>query len=79
MRWMILLIILCLSVGCVSTKQVKSETGDMAHSIECRGASSWADCYAKAGQICPHGYNIIAKEAERKGRREIKTLIIECK
>ena len=76
MRWLIVLLVLF--AGCITEKKVNTSEGDIAHAIECKGRHSWADCYERAGEICPYGYEVVEKETEFNKTQEIKTLIIRC-
>ena len=50
-----------LLVGCASSQQVKTPTGEAAHQVKCGNAAK-AACAQKAAEICPAGYT----ELERK-------------
>lgn len=78
--------------GCATDKMISLPDGHQGHSIRCDGAAlSWETCYEKAGEVCPVGYDIVAKEGEQSpviagnqygiygGARVHRTMIISCK
>jgi hypothetical protein len=62
MRIVILLVALLLTNACVAVKPqpFKGPNGKNAYSMKCSGMGRTLDeCYQKAGEVCPDGYNII--------------------
>jgi hypothetical protein len=51
--------------GCAVAHKTVMPDGRAGISINCSGAAmSWNYCYEKAGDRCPHGYDIISKDGE---------------
>jgi hypothetical protein len=51
--------LLCLA-GCTFVRPVTLPSGEPGEMISCNGAAlSMADCYLKAGTICPAGYDVV--------------------
>lgn len=51
--------------GCAAAHQTVMPDGRAGLSINCSGAAmSWNQCYEKAGDRCPHGYDIISKDGD---------------
>lgn len=43
--------------ACAISKTVTGPDGKELHHVNCSGSMiDWADCYEKAGKLCPHGY-----------------------
>jgi hypothetical protein len=56
------LVMLFLVASCaqVQPREFKGPNGKVAYSMRCSGMGrTLDDCYAKAGELCPAGYNII--------------------
>ena len=78
--------------GCASAKQVKGPNGEDAYLVKC-GNLAKGKCTEKATDICPHGYNVLDRNADRyddltkvgnAGALEIKAdtttiMMIQCK
>jgi len=79
-------------VGCASAKQVKGPNGENAYQVKCGNAVK-SKCTSKATDLCPHGYRVLERNADRyddltkvgsAGVLEIKadtttTMLIQCK
>jgi hypothetical protein len=53
-----------LSACAVANKTIGPD-GRQAISINCSGAAlAWNQCYEKAGDMCPRGYDIISKDGD---------------
>jgi hypothetical protein len=47
-------------VGCASSKELLLPDGKVGYDIECNGLlSGYSDCMAKAGDLCPAGYQVV--------------------
>ena len=54
--------------GCAASTQTVLPSGVHGYSINCSGSAlTWAQCYEKAGNLCPHGYKIIEQEGQTPG------------
>lgn len=64
-RFLILGVALVALAGCISASKTVLPDGRQGQIVSCPGlANSLADCWAKAGQICPKGYEIVGTDAE---------------
>jgi hypothetical protein len=61
-----LAVLLCLALAaCVTARPLTLPNGQSGQAISCPGtARSVADCYIKAGEVCPHGYDIVDASGE---------------
>lgn len=51
--------------GCAIAHKTVMPDGRQGLSINCSGAAmSWNNCYEKAGDQCPRGYDIISKDGD---------------
>jgi hypothetical protein len=51
--------------GCAAAHKTVMPDGRQGLSINCSGAAmSWNQCYEKAGDKCPHGYEVISKDGD---------------
>lgn len=51
--------------GCAAAHKTVMPDGRQGLSINCSGAAmSWNYCYEKAGDKCPHGYEVISKDGD---------------
>lgn len=51
--------------GCAVSHQTVMPDGRQGLSINCSGsAMTWNQCYEKAGEQCPHGYDIVSKDGD---------------
>lgn len=51
--------------GCAAAHKTVMPDGRAGLSINCSGAAmSWNQCYEKAGDKCPNGYDIISKDGD---------------
>lgn len=58
MKKIVLLSFLLLS-ACTTSKTVTGPNGEILHHVNCSGSVlTWADCYEKAGKLCPQGYTV---------------------
>ena len=78
--------------GCASAKQVKGPNGGTAYEVKCGNAVK-SKCTAKAADLCPRGYSVLERNADRyddlnkvgnAGMLEIKadtttTMLIQCR
>lgn len=81
MRRVILLAALLLPASCntTSARQFTAPDGRPAHLVQCDTvALSMADCYAKATELCPSGYDLLNR-TEQAGNRVIRNIEIACK
>lgn len=54
--------------SCAVSKSVVMPSGQHGYTVNCSGAAlSWADCYQKAGETCPQGYDVADKSDEHGG------------
>lgn len=79
--------------GCAAAHQTVMPDGRHGLSINCSGgAMSWNQCYEKAGEKCPGGYDIISKDGDggnavaggnssfwAAGAANTRTLLVACK
>lgn len=79
--------------GCAMSRQTVMPDGSRGLSINCSGAAmSWNQCYEKAGDKCPHGYNIVRQDGDggnasfgagagwvASGVSNTRTLLVTCK
>lgn len=79
--------------GCAASHQTVMPDGSRGLSINCSGSAlSWNQCYEKAGDKCPHGYNIVSKDGDNGnasfgagggwaagGVSNTRTLLVTCK
>jgi hypothetical protein len=53
-------IMMLISCATIEPKEFKGPNGNTAYSMRCSGMGrALDDCYKKAGELCPTGYNII--------------------
>ena len=67
MKFRITLIVLVVAMfgGCAVAHQTVMPDGRKGLSINCSGsAMTWNNCYEKAGEQCPGGYDIISKDGD---------------
>ena len=51
--------------GCAIAHHTVMPDGRQGLSINCSGsAMSWNQCYEKAGDSCPHGYDVVTKDGD---------------
>ena len=64
-----LLILVLLITACeVQPQQFVGPNGKKAYTMKCNGMGrTMEDCYKKAGEVCPKGYNIIDKSDQITG------------
>lgn len=86
------LMILVVLAGCASYKPVKGPNGGTAYEVKCGNAVK-SKCTAKAADLCPRGYTVLERNADRyddltkvgnAGALEIKAdtstyMLIQCK
>jgi hypothetical protein len=79
--------------GCAVSHQTVMPDGRKGLSINCSGsAMSWNQCYEKAGDQCPNGYDIISKDGDggdamagggnglwAAGSANTRSLMVTCK
>ena len=54
--------------GCAVSSETVLPSGAHGYSINCSGAAmTWAQCYEKAGSLCPNGYKIVEQEGQTPG------------
>lgn len=84
--------ILFVLAGCASAKQVKGPNGGTAYEVKCGNAAK-SKCTAKAADLCPRGYSVLERNADRyddstrvgnAGALEIRAdtstyMLIQCK
>lgn len=60
------LLLICVAVllGCASVKQVKGPNGEPAYFVKC-GNTVKDKCGAKAAKLCPQGYTVLDRDADR--------------
>ena len=70
-------------IGCMAVKPVKFKgpNGRNAYSMFCSyGGRTLDECYVKAGEACPNGYDVIDQRSTATGQGPPQdTLAIECK
>lgn len=71
----------------VTPEYFKGPNGRDAYVMRCSGLGrSWAKCYAKAGEVCPSGYEILSQQSGTVAvpvgggilAAPRQTLVIEC-
>ncbi len=68
MKKYLLVLILALPACEVQPQQMVGPHGKKAYSMKCNGMGrSLQDCYKKAGEVCPKGYNIIDRSDQFGG------------
>lgn len=86
------LMLFILLAGCASAKQVRGPNGESAYQVKCGNAAK-SKCTAKAADLCPRGYRVLERNADRyddltkvgsAGALEIKadtttTMLVQCK
>lgn len=91
-KWIALSAVVALS-GCAVSHKTVMPDGRQGLSINCSGtAMSWNNCYEKAGEQCPHGYDIISKDGDggnamagggsgfwAAGSANTRSLMVTCK
>lgn len=91
MKYLFLIFLLVLA-GCASARQVRGPNGGTAYEVKCGNAAK-SKCTAKAADVCPRGYSVLERNANRyddltkvgnAGALEIKadtttTMLIQCK
>lgn len=84
--------LLAVLAGCANSQQVKGPDGKDAYLVKCGNAVK-EKCTEKATELCPRGYRLLEREANRYddltkvgnvGQLEIKmdtttTLLVQCK
>ena len=51
--------------GCVTARPLTLPNGEQGQVISCNGmARSISDCYVKAGEVCPSGYDVVDASGE---------------
>lgn len=53
-----------LLAGCVIARPITAPNGQPGYALTCNGAQGWAGCYAKAGEVCPGGYSVVAQDGQ---------------
>lgn len=92
MRLVVIVVATAMLAACVSSKPTIAPDGKPGFAVSCNGGlHNIGDCYTKAGQLCPQGFNVIAGESGGPafvgasggvmygGSIEKRTLIVECK
>ena len=73
----LIVIVLASLSGCTSARPIVTPSGAQGFKVWCELPS---ECYTKAGEVCPKGYNIEAKEQDYWGMGDYDgNLIISCK
>jgi hypothetical protein len=80
MKCSFIFFIVFLVAGCSSSvDKIQGPNGKAAFIVECSSSSdSWSDCYNKTSDLCPSGYNFLAKDQERKGSSTDRILMVQC-
>jgi hypothetical protein len=57
-----LIIVTCLFISaCATATKITLPNGDSGYDISCAGTGvSVSECFRKAGEVCPSGYDVIA-------------------
>ena len=72
----------------VTPEYFKGPNGRDAYVMRCSGLGrTWAKCYAKAGEICPSGYEVVGQQSGTVAvpveggiiAAPRQTLVVECK
>ena len=65
-------------LSCVHVTDVRGPDGEPAHLITCTGATH--DCYDKATELCPGGYEIRSSDTRRNGpSSSFLEVLVSCK
>jgi uncharacterized protein YceK len=62
----LILTVLVLLAGCASAKQVRGPGGGTAYEVKCGNAAK-SKCREKAADVCPRGYSVLDRDADRYG------------
>lgn len=65
MKFLFLVAIISLA-GCASAKQVRGPNGGTAYEVKCGNAAK-SKCREKAADVCPRGYSVLDRDADRYG------------
>lgn len=58
-------VVVVLLSGCAVAHKTVLPDGRQGLSINCSGAAqTWNGCYEKAGEQCPHGYDVLGKDGD---------------
>ena len=93
MRWLGVNVLALLGLaGCTTSRPLTLPSGAQGQAISCGGKfNSIADCYAKAGELCPAGYDVADAETDQRpvflatqgtlltANRTSRTLLVTCK
>jgi hypothetical protein len=72
----------------INPEEIRGPNGKIAYAMKCSGfGRTLEDCYKKAGEVCPNGYNIVDRASSVVGvpsnggtiMAPRHTLVIECK
>lgn len=64
--------------GCATVNETITKDGDKALNIDCSGqALKWQQCYEKATQTCPGGYDVVGKKGRADAAPDDRVLGIE--
>lgn len=78
-------LLILLITGCTTATEIRSPNGQKGFAIECKNMTS---CYAKAGEVCPSGYNLVDNDTRTTGAsvafnnaiiQSRSTVVVECK
>ena len=65
MRTLLMIAALLALTACTTSRSITLADGSQGQRIECDGAMlNMADCYQKAGDVCPRGYDTMAANGE---------------
>lgn len=65
MRVLLITAAVLMLAGCVSSAKTVLPDGRQGQIVSCPGlAHSMADCWAKAAEVCPKGYDVVGTDAE---------------
>lgn len=75
--------LLCIATaGCANgpfseKRDLESSSQQQGQVVACSGYKVWPDCYRAAKQVCPNGFEVLAKEENLP--TQTRTLRINCK
>jgi hypothetical protein len=92
-RDVLVLVAAMILAGCATSSETVLPSGARGYSISCSGSAlTWAQCYQKAGDLCPRGYKIVEQEGQAPGATVVasptalfggpivdRTMLVQCK
>ena len=81
-RTLILILTMIALHGCASgpfsdKRDLEASSPQQGTVVSCNGYKAWPDCYRAAKQVCPSGFEVLAKEENLP--TQMRILRISCK